>query len=253
MAKVMDVLKSMGIKGVFFINTASIKNYEDENLLKELAKYHEIGSHTHNHLDLTQLPLEEILHDLIMSKEIIYNLTGKHVKPFAYPYGMYNSKVLEAVRKAGFTIARTVEVKPPLTEIENPFRLPVFFHDYPLTNKRLVYEVLRNFFSGKNHIAKLFWIMLIEKQKGFLETAKALLNFIADLHQSSNSFLIFLFHPWMIERLKAWETFEEVTLLAKSIGRVITLEEAYDKFYVGNKNSRKREYAGSHRLSRGLL
>jgi hypothetical protein len=83
--------------------------------------------------------------------------------------------------------------------------------------------------------------MLIEKQKGFLETAKSLLNFIADLHQSSNSFLIFLFHPWMIERLKAWETFEEVALLAKSMGSVITLEEAYDKFYIGSARSRERK------------
>jgi len=99
-AKVMDVLKFVGIKGVFFINTASIKNYEEQNLVKELAKYHEIGSHTHNHLDLTQLPLEEILHDLIKSKEIIYNLTGKYVKSFAYPYGMCNGKVLKTVRAA---------------------------------------------------------------------------------------------------------------------------------------------------------
>jgi len=38
MAKVMDVLKSVGIKGVFFINTASIKNYEEQNLVKARQK-----------------------------------------------------------------------------------------------------------------------------------------------------------------------------------------------------------------------
>jgi len=35
----------------------------------------------------------------------------------------------------------------------------------------------------------------------------------------------------MIERVKGWETFEEVVLLAKRIGRIITLEGAHYKFY----------------------
>ena len=66
-AKVADVLKSVGIKGVFFINTAVIRSGEEQDLVKELAKYHEVGSHSHNHLDLTQLPLEEALRDLLKS------------------------------------------------------------------------------------------------------------------------------------------------------------------------------------------
>jgi hypothetical protein len=34
----------------------------------------------------------------------------------------------------------------------------------------------------------------------------------------------------MIERLKAWEAFEEVVLLGENAGRVVTLMEAYEKF-----------------------
>jgi len=230
-AKVADVLKSVGIKGVFFINTAVIRSIEEQDLVKELAKYHEVGSHSHNHLDLTQLPLEEALRDLLKSREVLHELTGKYVKSFAYPYGSYSNEVVEAVRRAGFTMARTVEVKPPLTEIKDPLKLPVLYHDHSLTNKRLVYEILRNLLVGKLYTAKLYQIMLIEKQRGFLETTKSLLNFIASMHLPKDILIIFLFHPWMIERVKGWEVFEEVALLAKGVGRIITLENAYCKFY----------------------
>jgi hypothetical protein len=39
----------------------------------------------------------------------------------------------------------------------------------------------------------------------------------------------------MIERLKAWEAFEEVVLLGENAGRVVTLMEAYEKFYMERK------------------
>jgi len=39
----------------------------------------------------------------------------------------------------------------------------------------------------------------------------------------------------MIDRVKDWDAFEEVVLLAKNIGRIITLEEAYERFHVKNR------------------
>jgi len=163
--KAFDVLRSVGIKGVFFIDTASIRGGEEQDLVKELAKYHEVGSHSHNHLDLTRLSLEEALCDLLKSKEVLYKLTGKHVRSFAYPHGSYSNEVVEAVRRARFTMARTIEIRPPLTEIKDPLKLPVFYHDSLLTNKRLVYEILRNLLVRRPHTAKLYKIMLIEKAK----------------------------------------------------------------------------------------
>jgi peptidoglycan/xylan/chitin deacetylase (PgdA/CDA1 family) len=232
--KIADILKSLSTKGVFFVNTGVIRNGDDQDLIRELAKHHEVGSHSHSHLDLTRLPLNEVLQDLLKSREILQELTGREVKSFAYPYGRYNNDVISAVRKAGFTAARTIEVNPPLTKIEEPLKIPTFYHDHLLTNKRLIYEVLRNLLVEKFNVARLYWIMLTEKQKGPLGTARSLLN-LSSTHWSRDTLLIILLHPWMIERLKAWEAFEEVVLLGKNAGRVITLMEAYEKFYMERK------------------
>jgi len=64
-AKVANILRSVGVRGVFFVNTGAIRGGDDQELVEELAKYHEVGSHSHSHLDLTQLPLGEALHDLL--------------------------------------------------------------------------------------------------------------------------------------------------------------------------------------------
>jgi peptidoglycan/xylan/chitin deacetylase (PgdA/CDA1 family) len=231
-AKTADILKSLSVKGVFFVNTRAIRGGDDQDLIRELAKHHEVGSHSHSHLDLTRLPLNEVLQDLLKSREILHELTGREVKSFAYPYGRYNNDVISAVRKAGFTAARTIEVDPPLTKIEEPLKIPTLYHDHPLTNKRLIFEVLRNLLVGKLNVAKLWWIELTEKQKGPLGTTRSLLNFISGTHWSRDTLLIILLHPWIIERLKAWEAFEEVVLLGKNAGKVVTLMEAYEKFYM---------------------
>jgi len=95
-----------------------------------------------------------------------------------------------------------------------------------------VYEVLRSLLMGRLHIARLWRVMLAGKRRGLLETAKSLLNLAASTYRSKDVLLVFLFHPWMMERMKAWKAFEELAMLAKSVGRVITLEEAYDRFCV---------------------
>jgi len=231
-AKTADILKSLSVKGVFFVNTGVIRGGDDQDLIRELAKHHEVGSHSHSHLDLTRLPLNEVLQDLLKSREILHELTGREVKSFAYPYGRYNNDVISTVRKTGFTAARTIEVNPPLTKIEEPLKIPTLYHDYPRTNNRLIFEVLRNLLVGKFNVARLWWIELTEKQKGPLGTTRSLLNFISSMHWSRDILLIILLHPWMIERLKAWEVFEEVVLLGKNAGKVVTLMEAYEKFYM---------------------
>src|SRR5690606_1174784 len=61
-----------------------------------------IGSHSHHHVDLTQLQDEEIFQELESSKKILGAHTAKPVESVAFPYGYYNALVIRQARAAGF-------------------------------------------------------------------------------------------------------------------------------------------------------
>lgn len=61
-----------------------------------------IGSHGHQHINLIQLTEDEIEHQLSSSKKILERYATVVDNSLAYPYGIYNRKVLSISRKIGF-------------------------------------------------------------------------------------------------------------------------------------------------------
>jgi peptidoglycan/xylan/chitin deacetylase (PgdA/CDA1 family) len=58
-----------------------------------------IGSHSHNHADLTKLNKLDLEKDLDFSKKILEDKFGKEINNFCYPFGKVNKYVYEAVKK----------------------------------------------------------------------------------------------------------------------------------------------------------
>ena len=67
----------------------------------------EIGSHGSSHRDLTRLDDSELNAEIAMSKVVLEGIVGRTVRSFAYPYGRYDDRVVEAVRRAGYESACT--------------------------------------------------------------------------------------------------------------------------------------------------
>ncbi|MFC1912758.1 polysaccharide deacetylase family protein [Chloroflexota bacterium] len=67
----------------------------------------EIGGHSVTHPNLKRLNLGELREELTSSKARLEDITGVKVISFAYPTGLYNSRVVEMVKEAGFKIAVT--------------------------------------------------------------------------------------------------------------------------------------------------
>jgi peptidoglycan/xylan/chitin deacetylase (PgdA/CDA1 family) len=65
----------------------------------------EIGSHTVNHLRLTEVDDACLAQELTDSKATLEALTGHAVNSFAYPYGAWDARCAEAVKQAGYTAA----------------------------------------------------------------------------------------------------------------------------------------------------
>jgi peptidoglycan/xylan/chitin deacetylase (PgdA/CDA1 family) len=66
-----------------------------------------IGAHSRNHPDLRACNPRELESEIRGSKEDLEDLIGKPVTSFAYPTGLLDDRVVEAVRAAGFTSAIT--------------------------------------------------------------------------------------------------------------------------------------------------
>lgn len=64
-----------------------------------------IGAHGLTHPRLTELSGEELTKEVEGSRRLLEGLTGRTVDLFAYPYGDYDRRVLEAVENAGYRAA----------------------------------------------------------------------------------------------------------------------------------------------------
>ncbi len=103
-------MKKYGFKGVFFIMTVSIgkvKHYMSAAQIKQLSdEGNVIASHTWNHSDFRKLSTAkdwEIQLDKPTKK--LEDITGKPVKYFAFPFGVWNAQNLPQLHKRGFKLA----------------------------------------------------------------------------------------------------------------------------------------------------
>jgi peptidoglycan/xylan/chitin deacetylase (PgdA/CDA1 family) len=69
----------------------------------------DLGAHTMTHRTLTLLGETELAHEIARSRDVIEERTGWRPKFFAYPYGIWDGRVHDAVRRAGYRGAVTLE------------------------------------------------------------------------------------------------------------------------------------------------
>ncbi len=76
--------------------------------LRELAKHGWwIGSHTLTHPDLRKLDDRTLKKELISSKKLLEDIIGAPVISIAYPFGLYDHRVLNFVKDAGYRLGFT--------------------------------------------------------------------------------------------------------------------------------------------------
>lgn len=101
----------------------------------ELREMHaagmEIGSHTVSHAKLPDVDDATLARELTDSKAALEDAIGAPVSSFAYPYGLWDARCEDAVRRAGYTAACTTRTGWAMRD-GDPFklrRLTVFNHD----------------------------------------------------------------------------------------------------------------------------
>ncbi|HXH99632.1 MAG TPA: polysaccharide deacetylase family protein [Sphingobacteriaceae bacterium] len=101
-------LKKHGFKGVFFIMTVSLgkANYMSKAQVKELSDGgHVIGSHTYDHQNVKKYKGEDWITQIEKPTKTLKEITGKDIKYFAYPFGLWNKEAIPELKKRGFSSA----------------------------------------------------------------------------------------------------------------------------------------------------
>lgn len=71
------------------------------------------GSHGHTHSPLDLQSEGEVANELVGSRDILEEITGREVRYLSYPFGRSNRFVAEAARKAGYLAAFTMAFPTP--------------------------------------------------------------------------------------------------------------------------------------------
>lgn len=92
-------------------NTSVLSNLLNEKQILEMQSSGliEFGSHTLSHVNLSTINDEQLLNELKKSKEEVEKITNKECEAFAYPYGKFDDKIVNAVKKTGYKNATVVK------------------------------------------------------------------------------------------------------------------------------------------------
>ena len=126
------ILEKHGLRGTFFISTAYLNTpqFLTTEQLAELAKRgHRIGSHSHTHPVLTDLPEEEIAEEWTNSVEILRPFVTDGMTA-SIPNGDGNAVVMDNALKSGI---QRLYTSIPITEI-------TYFENMQVLGRYVVYQ-----------------------------------------------------------------------------------------------------------------
>ena len=101
-------LKKYGFKAVFFIMTVSLgrPNYLSKDQVKQMSDAgHVIGSHTYDHQNVKKYQGQDWVTQIEKPTKTLQDVTGKDIKYFAYPFGLWNKEAIPELKKRGFSSA----------------------------------------------------------------------------------------------------------------------------------------------------
>ncbi len=132
--EILDVLQGHGVRATFFV-TGKWAEKNTDIARRIVREGHEVGNHSYNHLDLTQVSLEELIQQIHEADNSIYRATGKHPQPlFRLPFGSYSRQVLDILGDMGYKYC----IHWSLETLDYQQR----------TANNIVYRILRNIRNG---------------------------------------------------------------------------------------------------------
>lgn len=99
--EILDILAKHNVHATFFMTGGWVESYpEDVKAIFEAG--HDLGNHSQNHKNMSQLSDAEIREELMTVHEQVKELTGYDMFLFRPPYGDYDNEVILDARACGY-------------------------------------------------------------------------------------------------------------------------------------------------------
>ena len=100
-AKILEILKKHDVHVTFFMTGGWVESYPDEGWAI-LAAGHDLGNHSENHKNMSQLSDDVKKDELMKVHEKVRDLTGYEMFLFRPPYGDYDNAVVNVAKDCGY-------------------------------------------------------------------------------------------------------------------------------------------------------
>ncbi len=99
--EILSILKKHDIHVTFFMTGGWVENYP-EDVKKILAAGHDLGNHSENHKNMSQLSASECKDEIMKTHEKVKELTGYDMFLFRPPYGDYDNDVITTTESCNY-------------------------------------------------------------------------------------------------------------------------------------------------------
>lgn len=100
-AKILSILQKNNVRATFFMTGGWVESYPDD-VKAILAAGHDLGNHSENHKNMSQLSDEEKKEELMKVHQKVQELTGYEMFLFRPPYGDYDNAVVNVAKDCGY-------------------------------------------------------------------------------------------------------------------------------------------------------
>ncbi len=99
--EILDILERQDVQVTFFMTGGWVEAYpEDVKRIYEAG--HELGNHSENHLNMSDLSMSEIEEEIMLVHNRVKEITGYEMCVFRPPYGDYDNDVITGVENCGY-------------------------------------------------------------------------------------------------------------------------------------------------------
>lgn len=110
--KLAGLISSRKVKATINLNSGrlGVKGYIHSDEVRALypQEYFEVATHSCTHPFLDKIPMHNAISEIVNDRIELEKLMGRIIRGHAYPFGTYNSDVINVLKTAGIAYARTV-------------------------------------------------------------------------------------------------------------------------------------------------